>query len=105
MSIPGVGPVTASTLAAKMGDAKQYRCSRDFAASVGLVLRQFSTGGKANLLGISRRGDKMSGVCSSCAPEPTCEGWRNEPVAWQTGSAQCSLNDIQTWWRVRSPTS
>jgi transposase len=58
MSIPGVGPVTASALAAKMGDAKQYGCSRDFAASVGLVPRQFSTGGKTNLLGISRRGDK-----------------------------------------------
>ena len=57
MSIPGVGPVTASALAAKMGDAKQYGCSRDFAASVGLVPRQYSTGGKTNLLGISRRGD------------------------------------------------
>lgn len=58
MSIPGVGPVTASALAANMGDAKQYGCSRDFAASVGLVPRQYSTGGKTNLLGISRRGDK-----------------------------------------------
>ena len=58
MSIPGVGPVTASALVAKMGDAKQYGCSRDFAASVGLVPRQYSTGGKNNLLGISRRGDK-----------------------------------------------
>ena len=41
-----------------MGDGKQYRCSRDFAASVGLVPKQYSTGGKANLLGISKRGDK-----------------------------------------------
>ncbi len=58
MSISGVGPVTASALAAKMGDAKQYGCSRDFAASIGLVPRQYSTGGKTNLLGISRRGAK-----------------------------------------------
>lgn len=58
LSIPGVGPITASVLAADMGDGKQYRCSRDFAASLGLVPRQYSTGGKANLLGISRRGDK-----------------------------------------------
>jgi hypothetical protein len=57
-SIPEIGPVTASALAAKMGDAKQYGCSRDFAASVGLVPRQYCTGGKANLLGINRRGDK-----------------------------------------------
>ncbi|MBJ9698571.1 IS110 family RNA-guided transposase, partial [Burkholderia cenocepacia] len=58
LTIPGVGTVTASVLAAEMGDGKQYGCSRDFAASIGLVPRQYSTGGKANLLGISKRGDK-----------------------------------------------
>jgi transposase len=58
LTIPGVGPITASVLAAEMGDAKQYGCGRDFAASVGLVPRQYSTGGKAKLLGISKRGDK-----------------------------------------------
>lgn len=58
LSIPCVGPITASLLAAEMGDGKQYGCSRDFAASVGRVPRQYSTGGKANLLGISKRGDK-----------------------------------------------
>ena len=56
--IPGVGPITASVLAAEVGDGKQYRCGRDFAASIGLVPRQHSTGGKNNLLGISKRGDK-----------------------------------------------
>ncbi|AMU09016.1 transposase [Burkholderia cenocepacia] len=58
LGIPCVGPITASVLAAEMGDGKQYGCSRDFAASVGLVPRQYSTGGKSNLLGISKRGDK-----------------------------------------------
>ncbi|RQR24582.1 IS110 family transposase [Burkholderia sp. Bp9142] len=58
LTIPGVGAITASVLAAEMGDGKQYGCSRDFAASIGLVPRQYSTGGKANLLGISKRGDK-----------------------------------------------
>ena len=58
LTIPGIGPITASVLAADIGDGKQYSCSRDFAASVGLVPRQYSTGGKANLLGISKRGDK-----------------------------------------------
>ena len=41
-----------------MGDAQQYGSSRDFAASVGLVPRQYSTGGRPALLGISKRGDK-----------------------------------------------
>ena len=58
LSIPGVGPITASVLAAQVGDGKQYRRGRDFAASIGLVPRQYSTGGKNNLLGISKRGDK-----------------------------------------------
>ncbi|MBV8379262.1 MAG: IS110 family transposase [Paucibacter sp.] len=58
MTLPGVGPITASVLAAEMGDGQQFACSRDFAASLGLVPRQHSTGGKATLLGISKRGDK-----------------------------------------------
>jgi len=58
MTVPGIGPITASVLAAEVGDAKHYRCGRDFAAAVGLVPRQHSTGGRNNLLGISKRGDK-----------------------------------------------
>jgi len=58
MTVPGIGPITASVLASEMGDGRQYRCGRDFAAALGLVPRQYSTGGKNNLLGISKRGDK-----------------------------------------------
>lgn len=58
MGAPGVGPITASLLSAELGDGKQYGCARDFAASIGLVPKQYSTGGRANLLGISKRGDK-----------------------------------------------
>jgi transposase len=58
MTVPGIGTITASVLAGEMGDGKQYRCGRDFAASLGLVPRQYSTGGRNNLLGISKRGDK-----------------------------------------------
>jgi transposase len=58
MTVPGIGPITASVLASEVGDGKQYHCGRDFAASLGLVPRQYSTGGRSNLLGISKRGDK-----------------------------------------------
>ncbi|WP_234498063.1 IS110 family transposase [Vibrio maritimus] len=58
LSIPGVEPITASVLAAQLGDGKQYRTSRDFASSTGLVPRQYSTGGRSTLLGISKRGNK-----------------------------------------------
>ena len=58
LEIPGVGPITASVLATELGDARQFSNARQFAASVGLVPRQYSTGGKPTLLGISKRGDK-----------------------------------------------
>jgi transposase len=58
MTVPGIGPITASVLVSEIGDGKQYRCGRDFAAALGLVPWQYSTGGRSNLLGISKRGDK-----------------------------------------------
>ena len=56
-AIPGVGPLTASALVASVGDAKFFHNGRQFAAWLGLVPRQNSSGGKTNLLGISKRGD------------------------------------------------
>ncbi len=55
--IPGIGPLTASALVASIGDAKSFRNGRQLAAWLGLVPRQHSSGGKALLLGISKRGD------------------------------------------------
>src|SRR5450631_687946 len=56
-AIPEIGPLTASALVASVGDAKVFHNGRQFAAWLGLVPRQSSTGGKTNLLGISKRGD------------------------------------------------
>lgn len=58
MTMPCVGPITSSTLAAELGDGKQFKCGRNYAASIGLVPKQHSTGGKTVLLGISKRGDR-----------------------------------------------
>ncbi len=58
LSIPCVGTLTASTISTEIGDGKQYGSSRDFAAATGLVPRQYSTGGRTTLLGISKRGNK-----------------------------------------------
>lgn len=55
--IPGVGPITASALAASVGDAKAFKNGRQMAAWLGLVPKQHSSGGKPTLLGISKRGD------------------------------------------------
>ena len=43
-------------MAIELGDGQQFRRGRDFAAALGFVPRQRSTGGKAKLLGISKRG-------------------------------------------------
>jgi transposase len=56
-AIPGIGPLTASALVASIGDAKVFHNGRQFAAWLGLVPRQDSSGGKTTLLGISKRGD------------------------------------------------
>lgn len=58
MTLPCVGPITSSALAAELGDGKQFRCARDYSASIGLVPRQHSTGDRTVLLGISKRGDR-----------------------------------------------
>lgn len=55
--IPGIGPITASALVASIGDAKAFKSGRQLAAWLGLVPRQHSSGGKEQLLGISKRGD------------------------------------------------
>ena len=55
---PGFGPIVASVFASVVGDGHQYRRGREASAALGLVPRQFSTGGKTVLLGISKRGDR-----------------------------------------------
>lgn len=57
-TIPGFGPIVASAFRGAIGDGRAYCRGRDAAASLGLVPRQHSTGGKNVLLGISKRGDR-----------------------------------------------
>lgn len=56
VDIPGFGYLTASAMVASIGKGTMFRRGRDFAAWVGLVPRQHSTGGRPTLLGISKRG-------------------------------------------------
>jgi len=56
-SIPGIGLLTATALAATVGEGHDFKNGRQLAAYLGLVPRQASSGGKERLLGISKRGD------------------------------------------------
>jgi transposase len=57
-SIPGIGIVGATAIAATVSDPKVFRSGRDFAAWIGIVPRQDSTGGKQKLGPISKQGDQ-----------------------------------------------
>ena len=62
VGMPGIGPVVATALVAAVDDGRHFRSGRDLAAWIGLVPRQYTTGGKPKLGGI---GD---------APTITCAG-------------------------------
>jgi transposase len=54
---PGIGPITASALVATVGNGHDFRNGRQFSAWLGLVPREYSTGGKTRLGHITKRGD------------------------------------------------
>jgi transposase len=59
LDVPGIGPLTAAALVANVGDARQFKNGRQMAAFLGLTPRQHSSGGKARLFGIHKRGDSF----------------------------------------------
>ena len=56
--VPGIGPLTATIVAAYLGEYRHYVNARHYSASLGIVPRQNSSGGKSTLLGISKRGNR-----------------------------------------------
>ena len=56
--VPGIGPLTATIVAADLGETRHYANARHYSASLGIVPRQNSSGGKSALLGISKRGNR-----------------------------------------------
>jgi transposase len=55
--VPGIGPLVSTAMVAAVGNGAAFRKGREFAAWLGLVPRQYSTGGKTTLYGISKRGN------------------------------------------------
>jgi len=74
-TVPGFGAIIASALVAAVGQAESFERGRDLAAWLGLVPRQFTTGGKPKLLGISKRGNKY--LLSSMERARRCPMWPN----------------------------
>jgi transposase len=59
MEVPGVGPIIASTVLAKVPDPKLFRSGRDFAAWIGLTGKDHGTGGKHRPGHVSKQGDRV----------------------------------------------
>ncbi len=57
MTVPGIGPIIASAMVSAVGNGAAFGKGRDFAAWLGLVPRQMSTGGRTILGRISKRGN------------------------------------------------
>lgn len=57
LTIPGVGSLVSTAMIAAVGNGSAFKKGREFAAWLGLVPKQYSTGGKSKLLGISKRGN------------------------------------------------
>jgi transposase len=88
--VPGIGPITASALVASVGDAKNFENGRQMAAWLGLVPRQHSSGGKSNLLGMSKRGDSYLRTLLIHGARSVIyrAGQRADPCSWVSAVVQ-----------------
>jgi len=90
-TIPGIGPITASLIAATVADIGVFQSARHFAAWLGLVPRQHSTGGKTRLGRITKAGNReirrllVLGATSMVHRAP---GWNSAAGVWTRGVLQ-----------------
>jgi error-prone DNA polymerase len=84
-TIPGIGPITASLIAATVADIGVFKSARHFAAWLGLVPRQHSTGGKTRLGRITKAGNREIRrllVLGATAMVRRAPGWNSAAGAW-----------------------
>ena len=72
ITVPGVGPIISSAMVAAIGNGAAFWKGRDFAAWLGLVPKQMSTGDRTILGRITKRGNRYLRSSSSKAPVPFC---------------------------------
>lgn len=90
-TIPGIGPITASLIAATVGDISTFKTARHFAAWLGLVPRQHSTGGKSRLGRITKSGNREIRrllVLGATSMVFRAEQWNGAAGIWTRGVLQ-----------------
>jgi transposase len=109
----GVGPITASAIAASVGELEQFANARQFGAWLGLVPSQNSTGGKASLGRITKRGDAYlrmlliqgarSAVMSAGKRSDRISQWLvqlKDRVGWQKAVVALANKNARILWTV-----
>jgi Transposase IS116/IS110/IS902 family len=95
-SVPGLGPITASAIVATVGDPKQFKSGRQFAAWLGLVPQQRSSGGKERLGGIGASEETaISGGCWYTVLVRSLDGG--------SGRLRTKRHGSNGYWRVGPP--
>ena len=97
MTVPGIGPISATAIAALAPPAETFAKGRDFAAWLGLTPLQRSTGGKRKLGATSKMGNARSGAYSSSAAAPSCFRRANAAPQRVRGSNRCWLANRACW--------
>ena len=107
MGVPGVGPITASAMVAAIGDGAAFSKGRDFAAWLGLVPKQISTGDRTILGGISRRGNRY--LCTlfiqgARSVLQRSDGWEKKVSAagWSRHPRDCIKTSLLWRWPTSS---
>ena len=103
-AIPGIGIITATAMAATVTDPGQFKSGRDLAAWLGLVPKQYSTGGKVKLGPISKKGDRYLRRLSWLAAHPS-SSWRRSFHGGIHGLRSCWRRNRQRLSPLLLPTS
>jgi len=85
MEIPGIGPMIATAVISAIGNASNFKNGRELSAWLGLVPKQYSTGGQQRLLGISKRGDgyvRALLVQGAISAITRCKGRCDSQLVW-----------------------
>ncbi|WP_245269106.1 transposase [Mesorhizobium sp. WSM2561] len=102
--MPGIGPIIALPVKASAPAMESFRCGRDFAAWLGLVPRQFPSGGKERLGRVSKAGQAdirrlliIGAMAGACCPRISRLGRRSTGGSGASYAACCSARS--TMWR------
>ncbi|MEN8179608.1 MAG: IS110 family transposase [Pseudomonadota bacterium] len=88
MKIPSIGPMIATALISAIGNASSFKNGRELSAWLGLVPKQYSTGGQQRLLGISKRGDgyvRALLVQGALSAITRCKDRSDDQLLWARG--------------------